>query len=274
MRVLLSVLATWGCSALPVTAVIRSPVDSQCQSLGLKGCPELVEGAMAYAEGNEPLARRKLDAARLKNTPEELARFAGVLREIASTTEAARPLADVAALLTESTPANRDGTAESTPARVALASAVSPAAAEVPSSTPGSAPRLAAPDRKAIAERLALYALTAREDPARRVSETIEVSEAPGSACQVAGSEAVCLRRQKGPFVVTDVVASEECGQRVLLMVSDSDWASPTLGHAWLLPARAQGVHGASFALRGGQWLYVAVKATRPSPADRACFVT
>jgi hypothetical protein len=46
------------------------------------------------------------------------------------------------------------------------------------------------------------------------------------------------------------------------------------LGSSWVLPARAQALHGGSFALRGGHWLYVAIKAAKPSPTDRGCFVT
>lgn len=270
MRVIASALAVLGCSALPVSAAVRSPVDSRCQAMGLKGCPELVEGAVAYAEGHQRLAQQKLASAKQQNSPEDLARLAAALREVASRTEAARPLAEVAAILTsdEPSPPPSEPSAPSPPPEVApsalLASPIQPLP---PRSSPTE-------ERKAIAERLALYALTAREDPTRRVTETIELADAPGTACQVAGSEAICLRRQKGPFVVTDVVTSEECGWRVSLAVSDSDAPAPLFGFSWVVPARAQGVHGASFALRGGQWLYVAIKSAKPSPTDRACFVT
>ncbi|RYZ06693.1 MAG: hypothetical protein EOO73_15455 [Myxococcales bacterium] len=274
MRVFVGALALWGCSVLPVSALIRSPVDNQCHARGLKGCPELVEGAIAYVEGDHATAREKLKAARSKNTPEQLRAFAIVLREVARSTDAARPLADVAALLTED--ARPDGAlpgaAEAPPATAAALSAVAVPTPHVGSSAPARPSGIE--DRKLHAQRLALYALTAREDPARRHSETIELAEATGTACQVAGSEALCLRRQKGPFVVTDVVTSEECGWRVFLAVSDSDTAAPAFGFDWLVPARAQGTHGASFALKGGQWLYVAVKAAKPSPSDRGCFVT
>ena len=74
-------------------------------------------------------------------------------------------------------------------------------------------------------------------------------------------------------MIITDVVASEECGSRAFLVASESD--TPAFGYLWMLPARAAGIHGAHFAVRGGQWVFVGVKPpTKPQPTDRACFVT
>ncbi len=53
-----------GCAVVPVSTLIRSPIDSKCQSYGLKGCPDLVDGAIAYAEGDKHLALKKLGRAR------------------------------------------------------------------------------------------------------------------------------------------------------------------------------------------------------------------
>jgi hypothetical protein len=143
----------------------------------------------------------------------------------------------------------------------------------LPQSALPSAPReQRAGDRRSIAERLALYALTAREDPARRFAETVETADAQGVPCQVSGSPATCLRRKQGPMTVTDVVASDECGGRVFLSATDSD--TPTFGLLWTLPARP-GIHGATFSVKGGQWLFVVVEpAAKPQAADRGCFVT
>jgi len=256
------------CSVVPVDTLIRSPVDSKCQSYGLKGCPEIVEGAVAYAGGDKPGAMVKLNEARAKNTPEQLAKFAEALREVANTTDAAKPLAEVASILTtplESVPAAAEtqgsASVKATPEQPPASHSASVATQSEHSG-----------DRRSIAERLALYALTAREDPARRFAETVEVSDAPGVPCQVAGSPALCLRRKQGPMTVTDAVAAEECGTRVFLSAADSD--TPAFGLLWTLPTRP-GVHGATFSLKGGQWLFVAVKPpAKPQATDRNCFLT
>jgi hypothetical protein len=261
---------------VPTDALIRSPVDSKCRSYGLQGCPELVEGTVAYVSGDKALAESKLKEAAARNTPDQLQKFAGVLRDIASTTDAAKPLADVAVILTQP---KAGAVAVVTTAAPPLgapaptsATAQGPAAAQ-PASARDSAGASSIADRRGIAERLALYALTAREDPSRRFAETIEVSDAPGVPCQIAGSPATCLRRKRGAITVTDVIASEECAQRVFLAAADSD--TPAFGLLWTVPARVQGVHGAAFTVQGGQWLFVAVKPrAKLQSSDQGCFVT
>jgi hypothetical protein len=271
---LVLLLALPACASLPVSAVIRNPVDSKCQAYGLKGCPELVDGAIAYVEGNESLAVQKLDAARAKNTPQQLQQFAKVLREVANMTDAARPLADVATILTDGA-APAENAARNHAAPAVMGPPVMEPAVVAPVTTATSTlpiQREQADDRQANAQRLALYALTARDDPTRRIAETVQIADAPGAACEVAGSEALCLRRKQGPVIVTDVVASESCGQQVFLAAADSDTAA--FGFIWTLPARAQGIHGGAFNVKGGQWLFVAIKPTKAGANDRGCFLT
>lgn len=87
------------------------------------------------------------------------------------------------------------------------------------------------------------------------------------------GMPATCLRRKQGALMVTDVIASEDCGQRLFIAAADSDTAA--FGFLWTRPARSRGIHGASFAVQGRQWLFVAVKpVAKPQPTDRGCFVT
>lgn len=118
-----------------------------------------------------------------------------------------------------------------------------------------------------------LLALTAPNDPMRQVTETVLVADAPAANCQISGGPATCARRRQGPVIITDVVASEECGSRVFLLAAESD--TPAFGYLWMLPARTEGIHGGHFAVRGGQWVFVGAKpASKPQAADRACFVT
>lgn len=271
MRAAAFLVALTACSALPVSAVIRAPVDSKCQSYGLKGCPELVDGAIAYVEGNKPVAIQKLESARALNTPAQLKQFASALRTIGEASESGQPLVEVAALLSgEGASAKivvKDPSATGTPPQpAAAASAVTPA--PTAAATPAEGGR-----RRSRPEEYVLLALTAPNDPMRQVTETVLVADAPAANCQILGTSATCARRRQGPVIITDVVASEECGSRAFLVASESD--TPAFGYLWMLPARTAGIHGAHFAVRGGQWVFVGVKPpTKPQPTDRACFVT
>lgn len=268
MRTLGLLLGLAGCSVLPVSALIRSPIDSKCQSYGLKGCPELVDGAIAYAEGNKPLALEKLDRARALNTPAQLQQFAVALRTVGEASpEAGQPLLEVAALLSGEAKINT-----AVPeARADVPAPLLPANPYKPEAKP--APDTEDDDRRPSTEQLTLYALSARTDPMRLVSETVWTADAPGLDCPIAGSAATCVQPKQGPLIVTDIVTSEECENRVFLVAADSE--APALGRRWLVPARAAGTHGSSFFVAGWQWLFIAVKTpAKPQPSDRACFVT
>lgn len=272
MRIVVLLVGVSACSALPVSALIRSPIDSKCQSYGLKGCPELVDGAIAYTEGNKPVAIQKLEAARSLNTPQQLKQFAAALRTIGEASpDAGRPLLEVAAILTGGA---KSVTEDNTEPSTAAAPTVSASAS--PTSQPTARIVVSEPvveRRGAGGNQLALLALTARDDPMRQVAETVLVAQAPGVDCQIAGNAARCARRRQGPLIVTDIVASEECGSRVFVAAADSD--TPGFGFLWLAPARVAGIHGGHFTVGGGQWLFVGVKPpNKPLPGDQACFVT
>jgi hypothetical protein len=270
MRAAVFLVAFTACSVIPASALIRAPVDSKCQSYGLKGCPELVDGAIAYVEGNKPLAIQKLEAARSLNTPAQLKQFAMALRTIGEASDSGQPLVEVAALLSgeaKSTSAVPTDAAD-TRAQAAPVAAAPTAATAIPAALAADSGR-----RRTRPEEYVLLALTAPNDPMRQVTETVLVADAPAANCQISGSQGTCARRRQGPVIITDLVASEECGSRVFLLVSESD--TPAFGYLWMLPARPVGVHGGHFAVRGGQWVFVGVKPpAKPQVTDRACFVT
>lgn len=272
MRAVAFLVALTACSALPVSALIRAPVDSKCQSYGLRGCPELVDGAIAYVEGNKPLAIQKLDAARALNTPAQLKQFAAALRTIGEASDSGQPLVEVAALLSGE---GQDAKIVVSDASHVAGPAQPPAPITTPSGPTAVAPAASADNgrRRSRSEEYVLLALTAPNDPMRQVTETVLVSDAAAATCQILGSAGTCARRRQGPVIVTDVVASEECGSRVYLLAAESD--TPAFGYLWMLPTRPEGIHGGRFAVRGGEWVFVGVKPPiKPQPNDRACFVT
>lgn len=273
MRPALFLMAFSACSVVPTSALIRSPVDSKCQSYGLKGCPELVDGAIAYVEGNKSLAKQKLAAARALNTPAQLKQFASALKTIGETSDSGKPLVEVAALLSgEEADAKIIVSEPSSTAAPRQPVAAVPATSKDPTAaaSPGPADN---GRRRSRPDEYLLLALTAPNDPMRQVTETVIVADAPAANCQILGSPATCARRRQGPVIVTDVIASEECGSRVFVLAAESD--TPAFGYLWMLPTRPEGIHGGHFAVRGGQWVFVGVKPpTKPQPTDKACFVT
>ena len=69
-------------SALGGSALIKAPIEQQCASHGLKGCPELVDGVMLYVDGDEPAAKRQLKLGASKNVPADLQRFAQAISTV------------------------------------------------------------------------------------------------------------------------------------------------------------------------------------------------
>jgi hypothetical protein len=259
-----------GCSALPVSAMIRSPVDSKCQSYGLKGCPELVDGAIAFAEGNKALGRQKLEAARSLNSPEQLKPFAAALRALGENgPEAAASLVTVADILVPPT---------STVTATVVVSDPVPTTVAVGAPLGPNAP----PALGAIVEgrgsntdqnvQLTVLALTAPVDPLRLFTKTVTVT-AGEINCDISGDPATCTRRQEGPIIVTDVVASAGCADRAFLLSAFADTTG--FGNAWVVPASMPGIHGARLVVKGGEWLHVGARpAEKASTAKGACFVT
>jgi hypothetical protein len=256
-----------GCSALPVSAMIRSPVDSKCQSYGLKGCPELVDGAIAFAEGNKALGMQKLEAARSLNTPEQLKPFAAALRALGENgPEAAAPLVTVADLLVPPT---------NTVTTIVVVSDPVPttAVADAPLG-PNARPALGAvvEGRADQNVQLTVLALTAPVDPLRLFTKSVTVT-AGEINCDISGDPATCSRRQEGPIIVTDVVASAGCADRAFLLSAFADTTG--FGNTWVVPASMPGIHGARLVVKGGEWLHVGARpAEKASTAKGACFVT
>jgi hypothetical protein len=272
MRAAAWLLCMAGCSAMPVSALIRSPVDSKCRSYGLKGCPELVDGTIAYAEGDKALAMQKLEEARALNTPEQLKPFAEALRSLGKTGPgAAAPLVAVADLLVPATSSSMAGSAVAsapipTERTVATAQRGTPQAAEPEPILP-TTPKNGDPNAQLI-----MLALTAPIDPLRMITKTVTIKGTEGN-CDVVGDSSTCERQQEGPVIVTDVVASAGCGDRAFLLASLSD--STSLGQAWVVPAVTTGIDGARLVVKPGEWLHVgARRADKTSTAKGACFVT
>jgi hypothetical protein len=262
MRIAFWAIWVSGCAGLPVSMVVKPPLESQCQRLPIKGCGELVDGVLLYAQGDKAGAMRKVELARRENSPAELRRFGEALRGAAALPGAdsiAQPLNDLADLLGAE---GGQGVAAHAPASAA---AVQTAGALV---VAGEASRAAAvkPTDAAVTiverprerEEAVSRALSASSDPNRIVSESYDLSAQEGrTPCKVAGVDAVCFKGREGPLLVTDVIGATACPERLFIGATESD--TPLLGFHWLFETRTTAVTGARFVVRGGEWLQFAI---------------
>jgi hypothetical protein len=251
-------LALWlvGCTELPVSTVVKPPLQSQCQRLPIKGCGELVDGVLLYVQGDKPGAMQKLTVVKQENTPADLERFGKALRataEMPGASGVAGPLNQVADLL-DST-GKQAAPAEGVVGVAVLAPPSAPARSDVP--TPTSA-TLTIIDKPREHDDLAARALSASADANRIVSESYGLSAKEGRVpCKVAGLDAICFKGREGPLLVTDVIGASACTDRLFIGATESD--TPDFGFHWSFEARATAVTGARFAVRGGEWLYFAI---------------
>jgi hypothetical protein len=94
----LALLLFTGCAGMS-GAIIRAPLKQQCQSAGLKACPELSEGVALYIDGDKAGSTEQLRVVALSNSPQQVqvaAKAIVALSEIPAARNYARPFADVA----------------------------------------------------------------------------------------------------------------------------------------------------------------------------------
>jgi len=251
-------------AALGGSALIKAPVEQQCSRYGLKGCPELVDGVLLYVDGDERAATLRLKRAASKNVPEKLQRFAKAI----SVALPAKSGDEIVAILTGEVEEEEldDGSVD----EEALADADDAEDDDdTGSAAPARAPLLsgAAPTRF---ERVQL-AMAAQTDPTRLTTETVSpLRDADRAPCQIGGADAVCVRLESGPLIVTDALAPPGCAAELLIGATNADGRI-----GWVAPASSPGFHGARFFVRSYQWVVVAARgATGDEPGDERCYVT
>lgn len=260
MRDVTLMLVAWasvaGCAA--GSMMVKGPVRQKCTGYGLQGCPELVDGVVLYLDGQKSEARAKLKLAVAKNSPQQIRPFASVLKE----TVPGEAGAEIAEILTGEI---QVALASPTPADDALP-AVPPRVSSPAPSALASIPAAHDTDEEEGApERVrsvvngsepVLLALAASVDPSRMLTESVTpLRDASRHECEVLGKPSVCVRRQAGPMILTDVIAPAGCTLELYVGAAD-------LGGKlrWAFPVTPAGTHGAHFFVRGDEQLTVAVR--------------
>jgi OmpA-OmpF porin, OOP family len=83
-RMLVFVVPTvLGCGAAGgVSVMFKSPIEERCNKAGIQGCPEVVDGALVYIEGDKPKGKDQMLRGAAQNAPEKVKEFAKAIKEL------------------------------------------------------------------------------------------------------------------------------------------------------------------------------------------------
>jgi OOP family OmpA-OmpF porin len=62
--------------------ILKPPIESQCNQAGVTGCPEIVEGALTYVEGDKAKGKEQMLRGTAQNAPDNVKKFAKALKEL------------------------------------------------------------------------------------------------------------------------------------------------------------------------------------------------
>ncbi len=261
-------LTFFGCASARL--ILEKPVAEQCESAGLKGCPELTDGTLLLVDGNDTEGLPKIEDAARANEPSKVQEFAAhleMLSKLPGAESFADPIHKVAALLASSS--------EKQPAKVVPPVRSLPSMSSTP--TRPEASSHATPIPVELTDDGLSPAQTS--DPANIEGGTVVPALENGAiACQVdplvpglPPTPALCLNAAIGPLMVTDLHASGACASD--LFVVDGPPGAPR----WTLQSPAHTplhVTGARLAARKGETVVFAVVASAKSRPDAKCAVT
>lgn len=247
---------TLGCGASGAS-VLKSPVQDECESAGLTGCPQIADGVVLYADGKQAEGQDKLKSGAAANTPDDVRQFAKALAAVTSLPipgigQYVGPINQIAELLATEADASAMLAAKSAPPPKSGKAKATVA----PSGEPGGREReREAPQGPSV---------VANDGPA--ISQTVSESTQAWSGrsqCHLFGRNVSCAPVQQGPFIVTDIVALPGC--KDVMYVGSNARDNPyqeavTYVFKWAVEAEQPGVHGAHLAVHPGESLLVAVE--------------
>jgi hypothetical protein len=216
-----SVLVGCGASA---QLVLQKPLTDQCNSTGLRGCPQLTEGILLFVDGKEKEARPKIVSAALSNSPGQVQMFVKLLRAMSKMPGADSfmgPLKDVADFLAEA-PRDKEGS------KAKLGEVAS-------RGTPERTPSRADGEPKAHETASARTAEPVRDLSKWFGATTIPAMDSVARACSPEGSfwplgaagMGICARVLEGPLIVSDLHFPSTCNGDLFALagsVSEPDW--------------------------------------------------
>lgn len=251
---LFAAVVSAGCGGA-MTIIVKPPVVSRCEETGLKGCDEITEGVLLYAEGKKDEAREKLRAGVAKNSSTRVRRYAANLKIVASLpgiSDYAEPIREVCDLLADETGGPLTNDEEKS-------AQAEPAGKEKSKSSSKS--KHSDDDSDA--------SMNTAKDHGLRTGTVVPVAAATGYTCSPFASvestsgSANCVRVSTGPLIVTDVHVGAGCSNDVFIL------AGKETKPRWFLiaPTGGMSVHGARFVVKPDEPVIVGVRTSNAEDA-------
>lgn len=240
------------------TLIVKPPVVSRCEETGLKGCDEITDGVLLWADGKKEEARTKLRAGIAKNSTTRVRKYAANLKIVASMpgiSDYSAPIIEVCDLLADETGGPLTAEEEKT--------------AEKPSAKPA----------KEKSEGDVTAARDTAKDHALRTSTAVPFANSQAYSCQPFSSlaspvgPASCLRVSEGPLIITDIHVSAGCPNDMFFLVGKI----PKPRWFVLAPPGGTSLHGARLLVNADESVIVGVRAgsaDQELKKDVACSVT
>lgn len=222
-----------GCGG--VKLIFKSPVESKCNSAGLKGCPEFTEGVLLYIEGKEDEGKDMLLRGAAQNAPAKVKKFAKAIRELKRIPGAAshvKPLMAVADIL-----ANAKGSG----------GAAGGAAGG------GDAPPRVHGGGALEQQDEVLY--EADESSGHREGG-VATPATSRNACAHLGAYGSCMWVASGPMVVTELIVNPGCSSEMIVGTARTTDSLPR--PRWISRS-PHGINGERAFVRSGESMFVAV---------------
>lgn len=225
-------LASTGCGG---AMLLQAPIEEQCKTTGLMGCAELTQGTLAFVEGDRATGAKKLGQGAAVNSPKDLKQFAeaiSALGSIPGVSQYMGPVLEVAAIL--------KGEKAVAGVEVAAQEAETKQSGEVAD--------------------------------ARRTSGKVYPAKGDRKFTCAGNDASACVRSKSGPFLVTDVSVTRDCGDSAVIFSADP--GTPELASArWIVSG---GISNGKWFVPDGDVLVLAVVG-RPGDsleAQRGCAIS
>jgi hypothetical protein len=257
-------LSSLGCGA--AQTIVKKQIDDRCTAMGVRGCPEIAEGALAYVDGDKEKAAEKLKAAASKNSSGQMKKLARELTPVVDAIggDTGNALKEVLAILAaepaeESAEPGHQGAQPSGPMPAEELARIASGAV---------APRNAPEQANLDLDRLRSGMVEPGDDPHAAPCES-GLLTSDGRPCSR-------VRLFVGPLVVTNVFTSGGCPDELFVAsgaLDDPHWL------LLVLPNDRANISG-QFVVEDGEELYAGVRpaaspgaAEAPAHTDLRCSV-
>jgi hypothetical protein len=291
-----AILAIASCASSRV--IIERPIADQCETTGLKGCPQLTEGVLLFLEGDQQRARHQLHLAVNANEPEEVLAFADALKTISQLPGAGQFTASIQQVIDILATAAKQADGRSASRR------------REPGAGRASSRRQGEPDDSDQSERNESTPVRSRV-PAEHVSAMKTAVVLPASpaaqwqpsssdfdgktvipaidettrACALTGTmwpsgeanKGYCVRVSRGPLVITDLHSPSACPAELfaLAVPQPGDLSTPRWA-VYAQPANAINVSGGTLTVRDSEYFVIGTMSTSDQKIKRdlRCSIT